>query len=225
MAAKLFALLMMLISLGRGTIDTYVEQMNLGGNLFLVNRDYALASDYVPDDLEKPNVEATASNIKMRREAARALEEMFRVAKEEKGYRLLAVSGYRSYGQQTSIFNRKVDAVGKKAAMLVVAPPGTSEHQLGLAMDLGCKKNTSLTEAFGKTEEGKWVEENCHRFGFIIRYKEEWTDITGYSFEPWHVRYVGVEHATRIHELDIPLEYYVAQLREAQYALIAADKE
>lgn len=225
MAAKLFALLMMLINLGLGTVNQYVEEMNLGGNLFLVNRDFPVSSDYVPADLVKPSVSMTASNIKMREEAAHALENMFRAAKEEMGYNLVAVSGYRSYGQQTSIFDRKVKNVGKKAAMLLVAPPGTSEHQLGLAMDLGCKRNTSLTESFGKTEEGKWVAENCHRFGYIIRYKEEWTDITGYAFEPWHVRYVGVEHAARIHELDIPLEYYVAQLREAQYALIAAEKE
>lgn len=225
MAAKLFALLMMLINLGLGTVNTYVDQMSLGGNLFLVNRDFPVTSDYVPEDLVVPDVEMTTNGMKMRKEAAQALEDMFRTAKEEKGYRLVAVSGYRSYGQQTSIFNRKVDAVGKKAAMLLVAPPGTSEHQLGLAMDLGCKKNTSLTESFGKTEEGKWVEENCHRFGFIIRYKEEWTEITGYSFEPWHVRYVGAEHAKIIHDLDIPLEYYVAQLREARYALIAAEKE
>ncbi|MBQ4073713.1 MAG: M15 family metallopeptidase [Clostridia bacterium] len=225
MAAKLFALLMMLINLGLGTVNQYVEEMNLGGNLFLVNRDFPVSSDYVPQDLVKPDVAMTASNIKMREEAAHALEDMFRAAKDEKGYNLVAISGYRSYGQQTSIFNRKVKNVGRKAAMLLVAPPGTSEHQLGLAMDLGCKRNTSLTESFGKTEEGQWVAENCHRFGYIIRYKEEWTDITGYAFEPWHVRYVGVEHAARIHELDIPLEYYIAQLREAQYALIAAEME
>lgn len=225
MAAKLFALLMMLINLGLGTVNQYVEEMNLGGNLFLVNRDFPVSSDYVPQDLVKPDVAMTASNIKMREEAAHALEDMFRAAKDEMGYNLVAISGYRSYGQQTSIFNRKVKNVGRKAAMLLVAPPGTSEHQLGLAMDLGCKRNTSLTESFGKTEEGQWVAENCHRFGYIIRYKEEWTDITGYAFEPWHVRYVGVEHAVRIHELDIPLEYYIAQLREAQYALIAAEME
>ena len=114
--------------------------------------------------------------------------------------------------------------MGKTKALLLVAPPGASEHQLGLAMDLGSKKNTSLTESFFDTAEGKWVAENCHRFGFIIRYKEEWTDITGYAYEPWHVRYVGPEHAARIHELDIPFETYVAQLRQARYALLGAQE-
>ena len=145
---------------------------------------------------------------------------MFQAAKDEMGYTLVAVSGYRSYGQQSAIFERKVKNVGKKAALLLVAPPGCSEHQLGLAMDLGCKRNTSLTESFINTPEGAWVAENAHRFGYIIRYKEEWTEITGYSYEPWHVRYVGKEHARRIHALDIPLEYYIAQLQEAQFALL-----
>ena len=220
MLAKLLTLLMMLLSLGQGTIEGYVDEMSLGGNLFLVNRTYSLSSDYVPLDLTRPNVQMTSSNIKMRAEAAAALEEMFQAAKQEMGYTLVAVSGYRSYGQQSSIFSRKVENVGKKAAMLLVAPPGCSEHQLGLAMDLGCKRNTSLTESFINTPEGAWVAENAHRFGYIIRYKEEWTEITGYSYEPWHVRYVGKAHAERIYALDIPLEYYIAQLREAQFALL-----
>ena len=225
MAARLFALLMMLMNLGLNVLNGYVDDMSMGGYLFLVNRDYMLSSDYVPDDLVKPDVQMTNSNIKMRKEAALALEEMFRAAKEEKGYTLVAVSGYRSYGQQASIFERKVNNVGKKAALLLVAPPGASEHQLGLAMDVGSKKNTSLTESFARTAEGKWVAENCHRFGYIIRYKEEWTDITGYSYEPWHIRYVGKEHAERIYQLDIPFEYYIAQLRQARFALLNGEEE
>ncbi len=220
MLAKILTLMLMLLTLGQDTIAQYADEMSLGGNLFLVNRDYVLASDYVPEDLKRPGVEMTSSNIKMRAEAADALEEMFAAARAEKGYTLVAISGYRSYGQQSAIFERKVKNAGKAAAMLLVAPPGASEHQLGLAMDLGCRRNTSLTESFANTEEGAWVAENAHRFGFIIRYKEGWTDITGYAYEPWHVRYVGREHAARIYQLDIPLEYYIAQLREAQFALL-----
>ena len=221
MLSKLLALLMIFLNLGQTAVDAYVDEMNLGGYLFLVNRDYAISSDYVPSDLVHPNVQCVYSNILMREEAARALEAMFKAAKAEAGYTLLAVSGYRSYGKQAAIHERKVKSVGKAVALRVSAPPGCSEHQLGLAMDLGCKKNAGLTEAFGRTPEGIWVAENCHRFGFIIRYKAEWEEITGYAYEPWHVRYIGVEHAQRIHALDIPFEYYVAQLREAQYALLA----
>ncbi len=220
MLVKLVLLVTMLLSLGQDTLTLYADEMSLGGNLFLINRDYMISSDYVPEDLVKPNVQMTASNIKMRKEAALALEAMFQAAKAEQGYILVAISGYRSYGQQSSIFQRKVESVGKKNAMLLVAPPGSSEHQLGLAMDLGCKRNKSLTESFAGTDEGKWVAENAHRFGFIIRYKEEWTEITGYSYEPWHVRYVGKEHAQRIFDLDIPLEYYIDQLREVQYIML-----
>lgn len=220
MAARLLALFLALMNLGQGTLNSYEDEMSLGGNLFLVNREYVLASDYQPDDLVKPNVRCTYSNITMRKEAAQALEGMFQAAQAEGGYTLIAVSGFRSYGQQTSIFERKVKNVGKKKAMLLVAPPGTSEHQLGLAMDLGTPQNQQLNEAFGDTEAGQWVRDNCHRFGFIIRYKDEWTEITGYADEPWHVRYVGVEHAARIYEMDIPLEYYFETLRMAQYEKI-----
>ena len=222
MAGKLLALLMALLSLGQGTVNGYVDDMSLGGNLFLVNLEYAITADYVPNDLVKPDVRKTNSDITMRADAAHALEALFAAAKEEMGYDLVAVSGYRSYGQQASIHERKVKAVGKKAALRVSAPAGCSEHQLGLAMDIGTRKNTSLTESFGSTPEGIWVAENAHRFGFIIRYKAEWEEITGYAYEPWHIRYVGVEHAERIYELDIPFEYYIAQLREAQWALLRA---
>lgn len=221
MLLKLMTLLTLLLSLGESTLQMYAEEMNLGGNLFLVNRDFMISADYEPEDLVMPDVDGTSSSIRMREEAARALESMFQAAKDEAGYKLLAVSGYRSYGKQSVIFSNKVSKVGRKEAMLLVAPPGSSEHQLGLAMDLGCARSTGLTSGFGKTPEGIWVAENCHRFGFIIRYREEWTEITGYSYEPWHVRYVGIEHAARIHELDIPLEYYVDELRKVQFALFS----
>ena len=78
-------------------------------------------------------------------------------------------------------------------------------------MDLGCKRNTSLTESFINTPEGAWVAENAHRFGYIIRYKEEWTEITGYSYEPWHVRYVGTEHARVMRDEGLCLEEYISR--------------
>ena len=133
--------------------------------------------------------------------------------------------GYRSYGKQAAIHRRKIDTVGKKEALRVSAPAGCSEHQLGLAMDVGRKKNTNLSKSFGDSPEGQWVAQNAHRFGFIIRYKAEWEEVTGYMYEPWHIRYVGKEHAARIYELDIPFEYYVAQLRAAQAALAGEGAE
>ena len=94
MAAKLLSLLLSLLLLGQGTVNQYAEEMSLGGNLFLVNRQYMITEDYVPNDLVRPNVTSTYSNIKMRAEAAAALEEMFQAVKEEAGYTLMAISGY-----------------------------------------------------------------------------------------------------------------------------------
>lgn len=222
MLSKLLALLMTFLALGQSSLTDYVDQMSLGGNLFLVNRDYMIGADYVPNDLVTPDVKRGGSGVQMRKEAAEALEKLFAAAKEEKGYTLLAISGYRSYQKQQSIFNRKVKSVGREKAMLLVALPGSSEHQLGLAMDVGCKRNSGLTGSFGRTDEGKWLAENCYRFGFILRYKEEWTSVTGYAYEPWHIRYVGIEHAMRIKELDIPFEEYVQTLRQAQETALDA---
>lgn len=224
MLAKLLSLMLTLLSLGTAAVDAYVNEACLGGNLFLVNRDYAITADYVPNDLVKPNVLGGNESTMLRAEAARALEELFAAAKEE-GHNLIAVSGYRSYGQQSSIHQRKVQSVGKKEALRVSAPAGCSEHQLGLAMDIGRKTNANLSKSFGDSPEGRWVAENCHRFGFIIRYKAEWEEITGYMYEPWHLRYVGKDHAARIYELDIPFEYYVGQLRAARAALAGEGTE
>ena len=225
MLSKLLSLLLTLLSLGQTAVESYVNEASLGGNLFLVNRDYTISADYVPNDLVKPNVLGGSESTMLRAEAAAALEEMFNAAKEEEGYLLVAVSGYRSYGKQASIHRRKIQTVGKKEALRVSAPAGCSEHQVGLAMDVGRKKNTNLNKSFGDSPEGQWVAENAHRFGFIIRYKAEWEEVTGYMYEPWHIRYVGKDHAARIYELDIPFEYYVAQLRAAQAALAGEGAE
>lgn len=215
MAYQLAALLMSLLTAFSISIDSLTASLSLGGELMLVNRSYLLNADYEPGDLVTPDVKHTSSAILMREDAALALEALFAAAKEE-GITLYAHSGYRSYRTQELIYQRKIrETKDKEAARLLVADPGASEHQLGLAMDLKNSKNGKLNAAFGKSKEGKWVAENAHRFGFIIRYKKEWTDITGYAYEPWHIRYVGIEHAQIIHEMNIPLEEYVAALRSA----------
>ena len=215
MLSKLISLMMLLVSLGQGTVSSYEDQMSLGGTLFLVNRQYTVTADYIPPDLVMPNVRRTSSAVLMRKEAASALEALFQAAKTEKNYNLTAVSGYRSYQTQQNIYRRRVKNAGQKKADLFVALPGASEHQLGLAMDVGRRTNSKLRAAFGNTPEGKWLAENCYRFGFILRYKEEWTETTGYGYEPWHIRYVGIEHALRIQEWDIPFEDYIAAIRAA----------
>lgn len=188
----------------------------VGGILCLVNREVRLGKDYEPDDMIKPNVptrkDSLQDRIYMREEAAHALEDMFAAALSEKGYTLLAVSGYRSYGYQQVLFNQKKAAVGAAKASETVAKAGESEHQLALAMDVQCANEPTLSEDFASTKEGQWVAENAHRFGFIIRYKEEWTDITGYAYEPWHLRYIGIAHATAVYLLNISYEQYYEQI-------------
>ena len=217
MIAQLTALLMALLTAFSVSLDTLAAQMAPEGYLMLVNRDYRLPAEYVPEDLVYPQVKHSSSAYQMRSDAAAALEELFAAAKEEAGLTLYAHSGYRSYATQRDIFQRKIrNTKNLEKARLLVADPGASEHQLGLAMDVKNKPNMALNAAFGKTKEGLWLAENAWRFGFIIRYKAEWTDITTYAYEPWHVRYVGKEHAAILQELDIPLEYYVEMLRDTK---------
>ena len=214
MILQLTALLLSLLTAFSISVDTLAADLSPSGYLVLVNRDYQLSSSYVPEDLVYPNVRHSSSAYQMRADAAQALEELFAAAREEAGYTLYAHSGYRSYESQRSIYERKIRNTKDLAqARLLVADPGCSEHQLGLSMDVKNSPDGALNSAFGKSGEGVWLAENAWRFGFIIRYKEEWTDVTTYAYEPWHIRYVGKEHAAVLQEMDIPLEEYVEMLR------------
>ena len=195
-----------------------------GGILFLVNRQHRASANYAPDDLVKPRVDTRKKSLQeriyMREEAARALENMFTTAFNEAGLKLLAVSGYRSYGSQQVLFNQKAEAVGASTASLTVARPGESEHQLGLTIDVQCPSDLNLNAAFAKTPEGQWVGENAHRFGFIVRYQREWESLTGYKYEPWHLRYLGIAHATAVHWLNVAYEvYYEQMIRLPEYVI------
>lgn len=185
--------------------------------LVLVNREHPIAYDYVPEPLIEPDVPVAPNKdgyVLLRPEAASALKRLFDAAGKA-GHTLYAVSGYRSYALQKSVFRRKVGEVGERAAMRTVAPPGTSEHQTGLVMDINGETTLKkgLVPAFGASPEGKWVRDNAHRFGFIIRYPEEKTEITGYSWEPWHLRYVGEAAAQEIFALNASLEEYLELLQ------------
>ncbi|MBP5725433.1 MAG: M15 family metallopeptidase [Clostridia bacterium] len=192
-----------------GALNTAAPQNDVNGLLFLANRQYTVSSAYEPRDLEMSDVPGQVR--RMRREASAALREMFQVCKEETGLTLLSISGYRSYEKQEGIYKRKLRTVKGNVAKAqeFVAPPGSSEHQLGVAMDVGQKHKIHLEISFGETEGGKWCRENCWRFGYILRYDEPWEEITGYKYEPWHFRYVGKEYAKEIHEANIPLETWL----------------
>ena len=195
------------------SLNTVAPQHDADGLLFLVNRQYTVSEAYDPTDLEMSDVPGQVR--RMRPAAAAALREMFQACKEETGLQLLSISGYRSYAKQEGIYRRKLRSVKKNEAKAqeYVAPPGASEHQTGLAMDLGQKHKIHLEVSFGDTEGGKWCRENCWRFGFILRYDEQWEEITGYKYEPWHFRYVGKEYAKEIHEANVPLETWLINHR------------
>lgn len=186
--------------------------------LFLVNRSNRLAYEYMPETLVLPETliaKGKEEYVYLRPEAAKALEALFDEALAQ-GHTLYAVSGYRSYALQKSIFQRKVNEVGERRAARTVAPPGASEHQLGLAMDINGESTLAkgLSSAFGESPEGQWVTKNAHQFGFIIRYAKDTTEITGYAWEPWHLRFVGAEAAKEIHQLGITFEEYHQLLQE-----------
>ncbi len=120
------------------------------------------------------------------------------------GHKISITSGFRSFGSQTSIYNRYVANEGVEGADTHSARPGHSEHQSGLAFDLN-----SITQSFGATPAGIWVAENAHLYGFIVRYPQGKEDVTGYIWEPWHLRYVGVSVATELYSGGLTLEEYL----------------
>ncbi|WP_246031902.1 M15 family metallopeptidase [Salibacterium salarium] len=178
----------------------------------LVNRNYFLPGNYEPEDLSVPDVpfsfDEEHPKRQIREQAAKALEELFDGAKAD-GMQLYAISGYRSYDRQEAIFAANAAEDGEEAANQYSAQAGESEHQSGLAMDVSSQSNDfALTNEFGETPEGEWLTEHAHEYGFVIRYPEDKTDITGYQYEPWHLRYVGEDLAETLYEEDETLEEY-----------------
>lgn len=180
----------------------------------LVNKQYSLDEDYVPDDLvtvEVPTVLDDPEVKQLREVAAHALQLMFNEAEESSIY-LHARSGYRSYQTQVQLFKNYAEAHGEEAANRYSARPGQSEHQTGLVMDVTSESvNFQLEESFGETAEGKWLSEHAHEFGFIIRYPKGEEDVTGYIYEPWHIRYLGEDMATKVYESGLTYEEYLEE--------------
>ncbi len=161
---------------------TYID------GVLIVNKSYPLPEGYEPGGL-LPQVQ-------------RAFNDMVAAAKED-GVSLWIVSGYRSYETQRKLYNNYVATYGKASADTYSARPGHSEHQTGLAFDVN-----TISYSFGTTSTGKWLQQNGATYGFIIRYPEGKQSITGYIYEPWHLRYLGTELATKVVESGLCLEEY-----------------
>ncbi|SES97989.1 D-alanyl-D-alanine carboxypeptidase [Salinibacillus kushneri] len=178
----------------------------------VVNKQRKLPDGFEPPNLVEPNVPFSFDKWREKRQirevAAGPLEELFKGA-EKAGVDLVAVSGYRSYQRQETIYNYNVETKGLEHANKYSAKPGHSEHQTGLTMDVSSAGvSFNLVEDFRDTPEGDWLADHAHEYGFIIRYPKGDADITGYSYEPWHIRYVGKEMAKEIHEQQTTLEEF-----------------
>lgn len=179
--------------------------------LVLIKKGFQVPSDYVPNDLVEVNIPIAKDNThsKLRKEAAIALKEMYDDGLKL-GYHLVLNSGYRSYQAQKAIYDEYFRIYDEVTASNLVSVPGSSEHQLGLGVDLTSQSVIDKERlVFGDTEEYKWVVKNAHLYGFILRYPKDRSDITGTANEPWHLRYVGKEVAKEIYENEWTLEEYI----------------
>jgi len=176
----------------------------------IVNKSRPLPEAYRPIGLEQPavllNEDKTQDENSLRTDAARAVELLFKEA-QSTGYELMLASGFRSVEQQKIYYDNYVALVGQEAANRVSARPGHSEHQTGLALDIArADRFCYIDLCFAETGEGRWLKANAHRFGFIIRYPEGKQAVTGYSYEPWHFRYVGADLAAELQKSGLTME-------------------
>lgn len=156
--------------------------------ILIANKTYSLPSDYNPGIIP---------------DAQDAFDEMQSAAAAE-GLNIYISSGFRSYSYQDGLYNRYVERSGKVEADRYSARAGHSEHQTGLAFDLN-----TIDDSFADTAEGKWVAKNCYKYGFIIRYPKGMESVTGYIYEPWHIRYLGKETAKSVYDSGLTLEEYL----------------
>lgn len=165
-----------------------IDGVTYVNGILIANKTYSLPPDYAP-----------GVNI----EAEQAFQTMKQAAIKE-GLNIYISSSFRSYQYQEKLYNKYVARDGKEKADTYSARPGHSEHQTGLAFDLN-----TIDDSFANTPEAKWVAEHAHEYGFIVRYPADKTEITGFKYEPWHIRYLGVETATKVYQSGLCLEEYL----------------
>lgn len=183
------------------------------GYITLANRAHLLDSGYEPGDLVKTTCKksADAGTPMLRQEANDALNRMFAAA-EQDGFTLYLKSAYRSYQTQKTMYNNRLDRMGRDDGL--VSYPGASDHQTGLGADIlnyEWTKKDGMNKDFANTREAQWMEAHCQEYGFILRYMADKEDVTGIKFEPWHFRYVGPEAAQYIMENHLSLEEFTEE--------------
>lgn len=173
----------------------------------IVNRTHPINPSYAPSDLVVPDVAMNNTQM-VRQEAAGPLKELFQAASDA-GYSLYLISGYRSYAEQVSLYHTYVAEFGGEYTNRIDSHPGASEHQIGLAVDLGTTDHAcELSSCFGDTGASQWLSENAWKYGWILRYPADKEEITGIMDSPWNYRYVGREEARKIHESGLTMEEF-----------------
>lgn len=184
---------------------TEIEDKN--NQLVLVNKYNYLGDKFIPENLENINTQYALSNMKLVDYAKEAFEKMAKDARKE-NLKIIAMSTYRSYSYQVDLYNRYKKKDGQEAADKYSGRPGFSEHQSGLAVDVYNGKEDYTN--FESTKEFTWMKDHAHEYGFIIRFPKGKENETGYQYESWHYRYVGIDVATYIKNNNISLEEYIA---------------
>ena len=173
--------------------------------LVVANKKHKLPDGYVPADLVTPDIAQTAA-CTMREPAAKAIAEMADAAEAE-GVYLMISSAYRGEDYQRALYDNYSASYGSETADTISSRPGYSDHQTGLAADFvegdGSLNGINFNQSFETTKSGEWLRDHAHEYGFIMRYPKDKQDITGYAYEPWHFRYIGVDYATQIYETDV----------------------
>ena len=200
------------MNLDKTHYEDKIPAKNLNEETILVNKYYYLDENYVPNNLEKINNQYALDNMKLVKEAKEAFEKLSKDALKEK-LNIIAMSAYRSYSYQIDLYNRYAKNDGKEKADTYSGRPGHSEHQTGLAVDVYNKKLPYTS--FENTKEYEWMMKNAYKYGFILRFPKDKEEETGYHFESWHYRYVGIDIATYIKENNISFEeYYATKIKD-----------
>lgn len=211
---------------GAKPITALISDYSLTDSIWaIVSKTHPISIDYTPAGLKIPAV-ATRTDKSIDERSARSdmetpLVNMFAAANTN-GNQLMIGSGYRSAALQAIYFNSLSSSIGEEAANQSVARPGESEHQTGLAVDITTvSRNCYLNECFAETSDGQWLANNSYKYGFILRYPKGKEDITGYRYEPWHFRYVGIDLATALYESGLTLDQAWTYLETADATLRA----
>ncbi len=189
-------------------IKTIKETDLSKGNLMIVNKFNYLKEDYEPIEITNISLSYSYGNNKVSKETNDAYIEMAKAAKVD-GIQLMANSTYRTYKRQDEIYKDFYYSKGISYADKYAARAGYSEHQTGLAIDIFTTGN-STTSNFEESEAFKWLSTNAHKYGFILRYPKNKEYLTGYNYESWHYRYLGVETATKVYQEGITYDEYYA---------------